>query len=99
MTTLSNIEEYYNTSEYKNLVPLEEFKLICISPFKLVRKIFSSGRLRDIRLQYFGVFEVSTSRIKYSKKQIEENYSNQLISEKRYTERMAVLNSYESKSK
>jgi hypothetical protein len=94
----TNIEEYYNNSEDKDVIPFEEFKLMCITPFKMVRKTFTSGNLIDIRLQYFGVFEVSTSRIKYSKRMVEQNYNNKLISEKKYNERMSVLNSYESKS-
>lgn len=97
-TASTNIEEFHRTSDY-NDIPLGEFKLICNSPFKFVRKVFSEGTLKDIRFQYLGVFEVSASRVKYSKKTLQENYDNQLISEKRYTERMKVLNNYEGKSK
>jgi hypothetical protein len=95
-STLTTIEEYYELSEFNDSIDIEEFRLICSSPFKMVRKAFTSGILRDIRLQYFGVFEVSKSRIKYSRSVIEENYKNGLISERRYLERLKVLDSYES---
>ena len=94
----TNIEEYYNNSEYYDVIPFEEFKLMCTSPFKMVRKVFTNGKLIDIRLQYYGVFEVSTSRLKYSKKMVEQNFENRLISERKYNERMSVLNSYENTS-
>lgn len=93
----SNIEQYYNENPEFHDIPLEEFKLICQSPFKFVKEVFNRGILRDIRLQYFGIFEVSGSRVKYSKKQLEENYQNNVISEQRYQDRLKVLNAYEGK--
>ena len=95
-SSTSTIEQYYETvrEQYPN-IDLEHFKLICTAPFKLVKKVMSSGILRNIRLQYLGVFEVSQSRVKYSKRTLTENYENGLISERRYTERLKVLNSYE----
>jgi len=44
------------------------------------------------------MFEVSKSRLNYSKKMVEQNFKNKLISEKKYNERMSVLNSYENTS-
>lgn len=91
----SNIEQYYETVKDQYNIDLEHFKIICTAPFKHVKQIMSSGTLRNIRLQFLGVFEVSQSRVKYSKKTLTDNYNNKLISEKRYTERLKVLNSYE----
>ena len=95
-SSASNIEQYYEQvrEQYPN-IDLEHFKVICTAPFKQVKKVMSSGVLRNIRLQFLGVFEVSQSRVKYSKRSLQANYDNGLISEKRYTERMKVLNSYE----
>lgn len=95
-SSASNIEQYFEQvkEQYPNIT-LEHFKLICTAPFKQVKRIMSSGVLRDIRLQFLGVFEVSQSRIKYSKKTLTENFENNLISEKRYLDRLNVLNSYE----
>ena len=90
------IEEFYNVEGKNYNVSLEECKLICNAPFKFVKEILGRGILKNIRLQYFGVFEVSSSRVKYSRKTLEENYSKGLISEKRYKERKEILDGYES---
>jgi hypothetical protein len=90
------IEEFYNIEGKNYNISLEECKLICNSPFKFVKEIFSRGMLKNIRLQYFGVFEVSSSRVKYSSKTLEESYTKGLISEKRYKERKEILDKYES---
>ena len=65
-------------------------------PFKFLKKIISSGILKNIRLQYLGTFEVSKNRVNYSKKMLQENYDNNVISEVRYKDRMKVLNNYET---
>jgi len=88
------IEEFYNIKGKNYSVSIEECKLICNSPFKFVKEILNRGILKNIRLQYFGVFEVSSSRVKYSKKSLEESYAKGLIPEKRYKERKEVLNNY-----
>ena len=92
------IEQFYQEEGYKFGISLEECKLICTAPFKLVKEVMSRGLLRDIRLQYFGVFEVSGSRVKYNLKSLEESYSNGTISEERYNKRKEILTSYESKN-
>ena len=95
-SSTSNIEQYYEqVKEQYPDITLEHFKIICTAPFKQVKRVMSSGVLRNIRLQFLGVFEVSQSRVKYSKKTLQANYDNGLISERRYTERIKVLNSYE----
>lgn len=94
-SSASNIEQYYETVKDQYNIDLEHFKIICTAPFKQVKRVMSSGILRDIRLQFLGVFEVSGSRVKYSKKTLTENFKNKLISEKRYLDRLNVLNSYE----
>ena len=91
-SNLTNIKEYYE--EVKNLydIPYEEFEKICRTPFKFVKEKFNEGLLKNIRFQYFGVFEVSKGRVKYSKKQVEKNYREDKISLERYEKRMKVLN-------
>ena len=90
------IEEFYE--EQKLVYPditIAEFNIICNSPFKFVKYIINKGILKNIRLQYFGVFEVIPSRVKYSLKTLEENFKKGTISEKRYTDRKEVLERYE----
>lgn len=96
-STLNNIEEYYSEVKDRYVgVDFKQFKQICLSPFTLVRKVISEGSLKNIRLQYFAVFEASGSRIKYSKKTLEANYQRGVIPEERYIRRMNILNNYEN---
>ena len=89
------IEEFYE--EVKHIYPnlsINEFRLICNSPFNFVKQVINRGVLKNIRFQYFGVFEVMSSRVKYSLKTLEENFKNNKISEDRYLKRKAILERY-----
>lgn len=91
------VEEFYE--EIKNTYPdlsLTEFKLICNSPFKFTKEVINRGTLKNVRLQYFGVFEVMPSRVKYSLQKLEENYKEKKISEERYNKRKEILENYEN---
>ena len=86
------IEEFYE--EVKHIYPdlsINEFRLICNSPFKFTKEVINRGTLRNIRFQYFGVFEVMPSRVKYSLKTLEENYKSKKITEERYNKRKEIL--------
>ena len=90
------IEEFYE--ENKHIYPdlsINEFRLICNSPFKFTKEVINRGTLRNIRFQYFGVFEVMPSRVKYSLKTLEENFKSKKITEDRYNKRKTILESYE----
>ena len=89
------IEEFYeeNKHTYPDL-SISEFRLICNSPFSFVKQVINRGVLKNIRFQYFGVFEVMSSRVKYSLKTLEENFKNNKISEDRYLKRKAILERY-----
>lgn len=89
------LEEFYKEEGHKFDITLEECSLICSSPFKLTKEVLSRGLLKNIRLQYLGVFEVMAGRVQYSLKSLEKNYSESKISEKRYKERKEVLSNYE----
>ena len=90
------VEEFYE--EIKNTYPdisLNEFRIICNSPFKFTKEVINRGVLKNIRLQYFGVFEVMPSRVKYSLKTLENNYKTGKITEERYNKRKEILKAYE----
>ena len=90
------IEEFYE--ETKHLYPnlsISEYRIICNSPFSFAKQIINRGTLKDIRFQYFGVFEVMPSRVKYSLKTLEENFKSKKISENRYNKRKEILEAYE----
>ena len=90
------IEEFYE--ENKHIYPdlsINEFRLICNSPFKFTKEVINRGTLRNIRFQYFGIFEVMPSRVKYSLKTLEENFKSKKITEDRYNKRKEILEAYE----
>ena len=90
------IEKFYKQQEHlHDSIPLSEFRNICNSPFKFTKEVINRGTLKNIRLQYFGVFEVSPSRVKYSLKTLEENYKENKISKDRYDKRKEILSNYE----
>lgn len=91
------IEQFYQEEGNKFGITLEECKLVCNAPFKLIKEVMSRGLLKNIRLQYFATFEVSGSRVNYNLKSLEESYSNGTISETRYNARKEILTSYESR--
>ena len=89
------VEEFYE--EIKNTYPdisLNEFRIICNSPFKFIKEVINRGVLKNVRLQYFGVFEVMPSRVKYSLKTLENNYKTGKITEERYNKRKEILENY-----
>ena len=89
------IEEFYE--ETKHLYPnlsVNEYRIICNSPFSFVKQVINRGTLRNIRFQYFGVFEVMPSRVKYSLKTLEENFKTKKITEDRYNKRKETLERY-----
>ena len=90
------VEEFYE--EIKNTYPdisLNEVRIICNSPFKFIKEVINRGVLKNVRLQYFGVFEVMPSRVKYSLKTLENNYETGKITEERYNKRKEILGNYE----
>ena len=90
------IEKFYEQekSSYPDL-SLTEFKLICNSPFKFTKEVMNRGTLKNVRLQYFGIFEVMSSRVKYFLKILENNYEAGKITEERYNKRKEILDKYE----
>ena len=97
---MSSIDEFYTKHEdiYRD-IPLSEFKLICNSPFMLIKEVMNRGLLKDIRIKYLGVFQVVPSRIVHSLKKLESNFKEKKISKERYEKRKSILSSYESRSK
>ena len=90
------IEEFYKQQEHlHDSISINEFRLICNSPFKFTKEVINRGTLKNIRLQYFGVFEVSPSRVKYSLKNLEENFKEGKITKERYNKRKEILEKYD----
>ena len=87
-----NIKEYYEEVKDQYDIDLVHFEKICRAPFLFVKGVMSSGLLMDIRLQYFGVFKVSKSKLKYYKKNLIEKFSRGDISEEKFNKKMKIFN-------
>jgi len=59
------IEDFYNTIKDRYPITLEEFKLICNTPFKVLKTSMNKGLLKDMRFKYLGTFKVSEKRLEY----------------------------------
>lgn len=96
-SNLDNIQEYFDeiSPEYPD-IDYKEFEKICRGPFKFIKEVMSSDKLKNIRLQYFGVFEISRGRINHVKKQLDINLKEEKISKEKYNRKMTILNSYEN---
>ena len=93
----SLIESFYKKEKDNLNISLEECNLICSAPFKFIKEMLNKGKLRNIRFQYFGVFRLSTSRLKHTLDSLERDYKKGTISEERYLERKKILEKYETK--
>lgn len=93
------IEDFYSQSGLQDKLTLEEMGDICKSPFLFLKEKMSSGELRDIRFQYFGVFSVPAYKVKWSRKKLEEKYEDGLMSQKKYEQRSQTLRNYEERNK
>lgn len=88
------VEKFWELKGVEYGISLEEFKLVCYSPFKYIKKAISAGLMIDLRIIYFGEFKVSGARLKHNKDSLEKGYVEGSISEEIYNKRMAVLNNY-----
>ena len=89
---MSLLDEFYK--EIQPLYPdlsIDECRAICNAPFKFTKEVINRGIMKNIRLQYFGVFEVSPSRVKYSLQALENNFKEGKITEERYNRRKEIL--------
>lgn len=85
------IEDYYNEIKNEYDISYEEFKLICTSPFKMLKESLNKHEFVDFRFKYLGTFTVSKNRIKYSLKSLDKKLSKGTISNKMYEERKKQL--------
>lgn len=62
---LSDIEQYFKEVEHIYNIDFERFKKVCTIPFLFTKKIMNTGKLKSVRLKYFGTFYVSQGRVDY----------------------------------
>lgn len=90
------VEKFWELKGVEYGIPIEEFKLVCYSPFKYIKRVISEGLMIDLRIIYFGEFKVSGARLKHNKNSLEKGYVEGSISEEIYKKRMAILNNYKN---
>ena len=74
------IEEFFeeHKEEYPTLT-IEQFKEICHAPWRFMKKEIEGGELPEIRLKYFGIFQVYPGRAKNMLSNLKTKFSNQQI--------------------
>lgn len=90
------IEDFFELKGAKFDITFEECKLICNSVFKFVKDIINKGSLKNIRLQYFGIFKVSGSRVKYSQDALQNKFKNKNMTNENFEKRNKILNNYKN---
>lgn len=95
ITSKELIEEYYNQEERFSSIPLEEFKLACKAQFELVKKEMINGKLRDIRLKYFGNFVVYPGRVKHLNERLDKQKEEGTISDQDFDKFKSMYKDYE----
>lgn len=88
------VEKFWEKSGVEYGITIEEFKLICYSPFRYIKKVLANSLMVNIRLFYLGEFRVSGARLGYNKNSLEKNYANGVTSEENYNKRIEILNRY-----
>ena len=87
------IEDFYQEYGVSSL-SLDEVKLVCKAQFDLVRNEMQSGKLRDVRLKYFGTFVVYPGRVKALDLHLDRQKEEGLINEQEYNRLKNMYNEY-----
>lgn len=94
MANQSAVEEFYEIYKEDFHGDFKDLDDIVRGPFRFLKSELTKGTLKPYRLQYFGTFSIPRPRIFYAKKNLTEKFSEGLISESKYSERMELLNRY-----
>lgn len=93
------IEEFYSSTDLKEHFTLEQMKQICSSPFSMLKRVMNSYELKEVRFEYFGVFTVSPSKVKYYKQNLINKYEKGGMSEEVFYKKIKVIEAYEDRQK
>lgn len=92
------VEKFYEEIKHEYNITIEECSDICNTPFKFIKNIMNSGVLKSIRLQYFGVFSVSSGKVKYTLENLKLKFNKGLLTEEEFIKRKNTLENYERKN-
>ncbi len=91
----SIVNSYWEKVKGNYDIEEKEFSNVCMNVFTFIRESISTGKGKNIRIKYLGVFEVSKSRVKYSKLALAENLEKGVITQEHFNKRMEVLNKHD----
>jgi len=86
------IQRYYEASG--STMDFDDFREICTTPFKHMRRGMSLSTLPEIRIMYMGTFVVNPGQILGMLKFTESRYKKNLIDEKQYMRYIKLLTDY-----
>jgi len=79
------IQEFYNQEKHKYPdLTLEQFKEVCFGPWRFVKTQMESGELPEVRLKYFGTFQVYEGRAKHMLENLKKRFKFHKIEAKQY---------------
>ncbi len=89
------IEEFYqrNKDKYPN-VSLEQFRDVCFGPWRFLKQEMESGDLPEIRLKYFGTFQVYQGRARNMLHNLKQRFQFKKIDSKQYFKLKEMLEKY-----
>lgn len=89
------IEEFYNQEKHKYPdMTLEQFKEVCFGPWRFLKHEMESGELPEVRLKYFGTFQVYQGRAKHMLENLKKRFKFHKIDPVQYHKLKDMLEKY-----
>lgn len=89
------IQKFYNQEKEKYPgLTFEQFYDICSGPWRFLKREMESGELPEVRLKYFGTFQVYEGRAKNMLHSIENRFKFHKIAPKQYFKLKEMLSNY-----
>jgi len=89
------MKEFYtrNLSKYPELT-VEQVSAICYTPFQFLRNCIEGDEIVEVRLKYFGSFQVFPGRAKNYLYNLKERLKNHKIEEQVYNRLSVMIEKY-----
>jgi hypothetical protein len=78
-------------------ITFEQTKEIVAGPFNMLKEEMTSGKLRTVRFQFFGMFVIYPKRVLELLKRMEKNYLAGEVTQESFTRHKKVLMDYLTK--
>jgi hypothetical protein len=95
LDNLDLMKGFYEEEKHKYPdVSFEQFKEICFGPWRFLKHEMESGRLPEVRLKYFGTFQVYKGRAKNMLINLEKRYVEGKVKEREYLRLKEMITKY-----